>query len=153
MNNARQWLEQFKQQTIPRSMVELSFARSSGPGGQNVNKVNTKASVRCSIKESWIPPWAQRALRASPHYVPSSDTILVTSTVHRSQSQNVEDCLSKLHAIIVDAAIKEIKTEPSEAQKARVRQLEAAENRRRREQKMHLKTKKQSRSARGGAWD
>jgi peptidyl-tRNA hydrolase ICT1 len=35
---ARRWLEQLRAETIPRSIGELSFSRSSGPGGQNVNK-------------------------------------------------------------------------------------------------------------------
>jgi hypothetical protein len=61
---------------IPRELVELSFSRSSGPGGQvgfepirmfpalancilqNVNKVNTKATLRCSLNQPWIPRWA-----------------------------------------------------------------------------------------------
>lgn len=35
---ARQWLRSFDSKTIPRSVCEVSFSRSSGPGGQNVNK-------------------------------------------------------------------------------------------------------------------
>ncbi|KZT18279.1 hypothetical protein NEOLEDRAFT_1159494 [Neolentinus lepideus HHB14362 ss-1] len=156
MQSARDWAGKFKEQCIPKSVVDLTFARSSGPGGQNVNKVNTKASVRCSIKDSWIPQWSHKALRASlskPYYVASSDTIHVTSTVHRSQSQNVDDCLSKLHNVIMEAGIKAIKTEPSEAQKERVRQLQVKAERRRREEKTYLKRKRESRNAGRGGWD
>jgi hypothetical protein len=36
--SARKWLEEFSSSTLPRDIGELSFSRSSGPGGQNVNK-------------------------------------------------------------------------------------------------------------------
>jgi peptidyl-tRNA hydrolase ICT1 len=38
LQQARRWLEQLHAETIPRSIGDLSFSRSSGPGGQNVNK-------------------------------------------------------------------------------------------------------------------
>jgi len=85
---AREWLSAFRSATVPRNLVELSFSRSSGPGGQvrvhlpprstvisshvltfdvpqNVNKVNTKATIRCQIDAKWIPSWAHGELRKS----------------------------------------------------------------------------------------
>jgi hypothetical protein len=80
---ARSWISQFQAQSIPRSLVELNFSRSSGPGGQvilimsfywftvfyhsnqNVNKVNTKTTLRCSADANWIPMWARADLRKS----------------------------------------------------------------------------------------
>jgi peptidyl-tRNA hydrolase ICT1 len=38
LQEARKWLEQVHAETIPKDIGELSFSRSSGPGGQNVNK-------------------------------------------------------------------------------------------------------------------
>jgi len=42
---ARQWLASFNSETIPRSICDVSFSRSSGPGGQNVNKYEMRALV------------------------------------------------------------------------------------------------------------
>ncbi|KAI8980135.1 RF-1 domain-containing protein [Trametes punicea] len=149
---AKAWIDQFKAAQIPKNLVELTFSRSSGPGGQNVNKVNTKATLRCSIHEPWIPPWARDYIKKTPSYVSSSQSILLTSTVHRSQAQNVQECLAKLHSLVVSAASAGLVNEPSEEQRERVRSLERAEKARRRLEKDKRKQIKRGRSG-GGDWD
>ncbi|KAJ3555344.1 hypothetical protein NM688_g2627 [Phlebia brevispora] len=142
---ARVWIEQFKSHTIPRELVDLAFSRSSGPGGQNVNKVNTKATLRCPLSSWWIPAWARDALKRSPSYVSSSQSILITSTVYRSQAQNIQECLGKLHTLVLSASSSELINEPSEEQKQKVRKYEQAEKAHRRHEKDKRSATKRSR--------
>ncbi|KAJ7220300.1 hypothetical protein GGX14DRAFT_355290 [Mycena pura] len=154
--SARTWIESFRVARIPRGSVALSFSRSSGPGGQasaqrpprprrNVNKVNTRATLRCSVDEEWIPLWAKPGLQRSPHYVSSSQSIQITSSVHRSQAQNIDECLSKFHALILAAASASLKNEPSEAQQKRVEALIKAAASKRRVEKAYRSSVKAGR--------
>ncbi|KAI9454707.1 hypothetical protein F5148DRAFT_984990 [Russula earlei] len=150
---AGDWLARFRASRIPRTAVDIAFSRSSGPGGQNVNKVNTKATVRCPLDSSWIPPWARDGLRQSPYFVKSTRSILLTSTVHRSQARNVDDCLSKLHALVCSAASQQIQNEPSEEQRERVRVLERNANAQRLLQKDRRSQTKRRRANSKLDWD
>ncbi|KAG7089964.1 hypothetical protein E1B28_011589 [Marasmius oreades] len=151
---ARSWISQFKQSPIPRKSVELSFSASSGPGGQHVNRTNSKATLRCSLDSGWIPPWAKQTLSKSPQYVASTASLLITSSFSRSQLQNVNDCLSKLHDLILSAASSTLKNETPVEQKKHVAKLEDIAKQRRRKEKSHRSDLKRSRGkASGGAWD
>ncbi|KAJ7746255.1 RF-1 domain-containing protein [Mycena metata] len=143
--SAREWISEFRALDIPKAAVHLSFSRSSGPGGQNVNKVNTKVTLKCPIHEDWIPLWAKPELKRSPYYVSSSQAVQIVSTVHRSQSQNIDECLAKFHALLIEASSSAIKNEPSEAQKKRVEDLMRADGAKRRAEKSHRSSIKASR--------
>jgi len=128
--------------------------RPGWTGNVNVNKLNTKATLRCSLEETWIPVWARQELIKSPYYVSSSNSIQITSTVYRSQSQNIDDCLSKLHSLILAASSASVKNEPSEMQKMRVAAFERADKAKRRREKAHHSAIKRGRGAKGGnGWD
>jgi len=132
--------------------VTMSFSRSSGPGGQNVNKVNTKATVRCALDVPWIPAWAKTVLAKDPHYAPSSHSLLVTSTTTRSQAQNIDDCLAKLHKIILASSTAHLQNPTSVETKKRVQAHLRADQARRRGEKERRSGVKQGRRS-SGSWD
>ncbi|KAH7884785.1 RF-1 domain-containing protein [Phlebopus sp. FC_14] len=149
---ARAWLSNFKAAaTIPKHLAELSFSRSSGPGGQNVNKVSTKVTARCRVDASWIPLWARESLMRSPFYVKSSHSLLITSSASRSQALNVDDALSKLHNLVAESAAKHIVNSPTEEQRKRVAEFKKKDDIRRRAQKDKRSSIKKSRSNKN--WD
>lgn len=103
-----------------------------------MNKVNTKAVVRLNLDAEWIPLWAKHILMDDSHYVKSSRTLLVTSTEHRSQAQNLSEALEKLHTLISTAASFHIKNETTEEQRKHVMDLVNADKAR----KKVMKTKR-----------
>ena len=66
---------------IPESYLEVNHSRSSGPGGQNVNKVNTKVEIRFKIDEAhWLPEDVRQRLREQrPQNITKDGEFVVTS--------------------------------------------------------------------------
>jgi ribosome-associated protein len=91
---------------IPDAELGWTYARSGGPGGQNVNKVASKAVLRWALAASPSVPVAvkDRLRSAHPSYVTTDGELLVTSEKYRDQGRNREDCLAKLAAMIRRAA-------------------------------------------------
>ncbi len=90
---------------IPLSEFEWTFVRSSGPGGQNVNKVSSKAQLRWNPSKSGILPTPVLERLAAKH--PSCWTLegemIVSSQRTRDALKNREDCLDKLRMMILAA--------------------------------------------------
>ena len=111
-----------------RSLVQTSFSRSSGPGGQNVNKLNTKAEVRFRLADaSWLQPDARDRLAALwPSHVTSEGEVFVSSQRHRTQEANLEDALEKLEAMVAKAIatpkVRQMRTNLSELTKKAYRE-------------------------------
>ncbi|GAB4137819.1 MAG: alternative ribosome rescue aminoacyl-tRNA hydrolase ArfB [Planctomycetaceae bacterium] len=109
---------------IPREEFQFSFVRSSGPGGQNVNKVATKAQMRWDIANSSSLPEGvkQRFLEKYSRRISKEGEFLIASQRYRDQAKNILDCLQKLGELIASVAVvppKRKKTKPSRASKER----------------------------------
>ncbi len=91
---------------IPRDEFQFEFARSGGPGGQNVNKVASKAVLRWNPAASpSLPPAVKARLLASvASRLTNLGELLITSQATRDQGRNVEDCLEKVRRLVLAAA-------------------------------------------------
>jgi ribosome-associated protein len=91
---------------IPLAEFEITYARSGGPGGQNVNKVNSKAVLRWSVQTSPSLPDSvrQRFFHKYAKRLTTEGELIVTSQRFRDAPRNSRDCLEKLRTMLLGVA-------------------------------------------------
>lgn len=120
---------------VHQDALRFAFAKSSGPGGQNVNRRSTKAELRVTIADLNLNERVRRRLKriAGSKLIednPDDDTpdrgeILIVASEHRTQQRNKSACLDRLRVLIIEAQAipkKRIATKPS--RRARQRRLD-----------------------------
>jgi len=89
---------------IPLREIQFQFVRSSGPGGQHVNKVATKAELRWPVHASpSLPePVRRRLVERQRRRINNQGELVLTSQRFRDAGRNVADCLEKLRAMLAE---------------------------------------------------
>ncbi|KAK5717442.1 hypothetical protein LTR17_016129 [Elasticomyces elasticus] len=126
LDSARKWLAKLDPETIPRSICDVTFSRSSGPGGQNVN---------------------------NRYHAAKGHDIVIQADESRKQTDNVNACFKKLNELIVDAGREAVPGETSPEQTKRVEMLQKAEAAGRRKMKEFQSKKKSARRSGSGRGD
>ena len=126
--------------TLPASDLSFKAVRSSGPGGQNVNKVASKVELRFDLAGTTaLGEAARERLRTLfPSRIDADGMFLVVSQKTRDQARNLEDACAKLREMVLSSLNvprRRVPTKPSRAQK-----------RRRLEDKRHVAEKKSGRA-------
>ena len=108
---------------LPEDALEERFIASTGPGGQNVNKVATAVQLRCDVFKLGLAPLVYARLKAlAGSRMTSAGEIVITARRHRTQEANRVEARARLADLIAKAHIrkaKRVKTKVSKAAKAR----------------------------------
>lgn len=131
---------------IASDELRFSFSRSSGPGGQNVNKVNSKVTLHWNVvRSAGLPEEVrERFLNRYGARLAANGDLVVHSQRYRDQLRNRQDCLEKLRQLIVS-----VRYAPRVRRRTR---LPAAQRERRLRDKRETANKKQHRRG-PSPWD
>ena len=115
---------------IKESELYLSFVRSRGPGGQNVNKVSTAVQLRYNILNSDIPEDIKdRFCDKYKNRISKNGDVIILAQSYRTQSKNKIDAIKRLESLFSDIKIpvKRIATKPSRS--SQVKRIESKKKR------------------------
>ena len=129
---------------IPRHLVTVTHSRSSGSGGQNVNKVSTKVTLRLAMADvtPFLPPAVLNRFREQQqHRITKADEILLHCDEDRTQSRNLKLAFQRLQSFVDEASF-----EPAEFVRRQDTEVPERVQRVRKHQKQQHAAKKSSRS-------
>ena len=92
---------------IPISSIEIQRTKSSGPGGQHVNKVSTGIVLRYDMNQGHLSQEVQmRICSLYPRYITKSGVIMISAQSHRSSKRNKDEAIQKFQNMIAAASKK-----------------------------------------------
>jgi len=100
--------------------MQFSASRSSGAGGQNVNKVNTKVELRFNVMESKLLNESEKQILMEKlvNQINQENELILVSQTERSQLKNKEEVISRFYAIFTKALTPRKKRRPTKPTKA-----------------------------------
>ena len=109
--------------SIDDAELSESFVRSSGPGGQNVNKVSSAVQLRFDVRHSQSLPneVAVRLMRLAGKRLTKEGVIVIIAQSHRAQERNRADARERLFELIRQAAVKPVPRRATKVPKAQKR--------------------------------
>ncbi len=128
--------------TLPEAALSFSFSRSSGPGGQNVNKLNTRATLTVSIDalQAALPAYAVNRLPTVASRYMTQQGIQITSEESRSQIANRRACIERLREVLVQAMTRPRRRKPTKPSAGSVRRRIEAKKQRGKVKSLRRKT-------------